>query len=285
MGALTGAMADAARGFGAEIRTGVVVTDITVEDGKATGVKIGGGEQIAAPIVVSATDVRSTFHKLVGPTALATSFMRHVDCIRYRGSGTRIHLALSGLPEFSSLSGSDTTQLRGPIQISPSLEYVEQAYDHIKYGRCAERPYLDMLIPTLSDPSLAPSGQHILSITAKFAPFDLGEESWDDRKEAFADVAINTLAEYAPNIKNLIIHRRVISLADLQSTYGLVEGNPNHGENTLDHFMHMRPIPGYARYRTPVDGLYLCSAGSHPGGGVTGIPGSNAAREILADLK
>ena len=142
-----------------------------------------------------------------------------------------------------------------------------------------------MLIPSLSDPSLAPEGQHILSITAKFGPYRLGEGSWDERKEAFADVAIDTLAEYAPNIKDLITQRAVISPLDLERTYGLPEGNPNHGEMTLDQFMHMRPIPGFARYRMPIGGLYLCSAGTHPGGGVTGIPGHNAAREILNDHK
>jgi phytoene dehydrogenase-like protein len=286
IGALTGAMADAARGFGAEIRTSAVVANVTLEGGKATGVKLEGGEQLNAAVVVSAADVRSTFHNFVKPSSLNASFMNHVDCIKYRGTGTRIHLALRGLPEFTSLSGGDAAaRLRGPIQISPSLEYVEQAYDFTKYGEYSERPYLDMLIPTLSDPSLAPDGQHILSITAKFGPYQLEEGSWDERKEAFADVAIDTLAEYAPNLKDLIAQRAVISPLDLERTYGLREGNPNHGEMTLDQFMHMRPIPGYARYRTPVGGLYLCSAGSHPGGGVTGLPGHNAAREILNDLK
>ena len=201
IGALTAAMADAARGFGAEIRTGAAVAKIAVEGDKVTGVELEGGEQLGAPVVVSATDVRSTFHKLVKPSSLNASFMNHVDCIKYRGSGTRIHLALRGLPEFTSLSDGDAAaRLRGPIQIAPSLEYIEQAYDCTKYGEYADRPYLDMLIPSLSDPSLAPDGQHILSMTAKFGPYQLGEGSWDDRKEAFADVAIDTLAEYAPNI-------------------------------------------------------------------------------------
>jgi len=286
IGALTGAMADAARGFGAEIRTGAAVANIAVEDGKVTGVQLEGGEQLTAAVVVSATDVRSTFHEFVKPSSLSASFMNHVGCIKYRGTGTRIHLALRGLPEFTSLSGSDAAaQLRGPIQIAPSLEYVERSYDCTKYGEYADQPYLDMLIPSLSDPSLAPDGQHILSITAKFGPYQLGEGSWDERKEAFADVAIDTLAEYAPNIKDLIAQRAVISPLDLERTYGLPEGNPNHGEMTLDQFMHMRPIPGHARYRMPIGGLYLCSAATHPGGGVTGIPGHNAAREILSDLK
>jgi phytoene dehydrogenase-like protein len=286
MGALTGAMADAARGFGAEIRTGAAVANVNVENGKATGVKLEGGEQLTAPIVVSATDIRSTFHDFVKPSTLEAKFMNHVDCIKYRGTGTRIHLALSGLPEFTAAGGSDAaTLLRGPIQIAPSLEYVEQAYDFTKYGEYAKRPYLDVLIPSLSDPGLAPAGQHLMSITAKFGPFELLEGSWDDHKEAFADVAVDTLAEYAPSLKSLITQRAVISPLDLERSYGLPEGNPNHGEMTLDQFMHMRPIPGYARYRTPVEGLYLCSAGAHPGGGVTGIPGHNAAREILSDLK
>ncbi len=286
IGALTGAMADSARSFGAEIRTGAAVANIAVEDGKVTGVQLEEGEQLTAPVVVSAADVRSTFHNLVKPSSLDASFMNHVDCIKYRGSGTRIHLALRGLPEFTSLSESDAAaQLRGPIQIAPSLEYVERAYDCTKYGEYADCPYLDMLIPTLSDPSLAPDGQHILSITAKFGPYRLGEGSWDERKEAFADTAIDTLAKYAPNIKDMIVQRAVISPLDLERTYGLPEGNPNHGEMTLDQFMHMRPIPGYARYRMPIGGLYMCSASAHPGGGVTGIPGHNAAREILNDLK
>jgi len=286
IGALTGAMAEAARGFGAEIRTGAAVSKIEVAEGVVTGVRLDAGEQLNAPVVVSAADVRSTFHDLVKPSSLGASFMNHVRCIKYRGTGTRIHLALRGLPEFTSAAGSDARELlRGPIQIAPSLDYVEQAYDCTKYGEFADRPYLDMLIPTLSDPNLAPDGQHILSITAKFGPYQLAEGSWDERKEAFADVAIDTLAEYAPNIRDLIAHRAVISPLDLERTYGLPEGNPNHGEMTLDQFMHMRPIPGYARYRMPIGGLYMCSAGTHPGGGVTGIPGHNAAREILSDLK
>jgi phytoene dehydrogenase-like protein len=286
IGALTGAMAHAARGFGAEIRTGASVSNIVVEDGRVTGVQLEGGERLSAPVVVSAADVRSTFHKLVKPSSLDAKFMNHVDCIKYRGTGTRIHLALRGLPEFTSLSGSDAAaRLRGPIQIAPSLEDVERAYDFTKYGEYSDRPYLDMLIPTLSDPNLAPDGQHLLSITAKFGPYQLDDGSWDERKDAFADTAIETLAEYAPNIKDLIVHRAVFSPLDLERTYGLPEGNPNHGEMTLDQFMHMRPIPGYAGYRMPIGGLYMCSAGTHPGGGVTGLPGHNAAREILNDLK
>ena len=176
-------------------------------------------------------------------------------------------------------------RLRGPIQIAPSLDYVQRAFDCTKYGQYSERPYLDLLIPTLSDPSLAPEGRHIASITVRYAPYALREGDWDSCKEAFADNVIDTLAEYAPGIRENILERHVLTPADLERIYALPEGNPNHGEMSLDQFFHMRPIPGYARYRTPVEGLYLCGAGSHPGGGVTGLPGSNSAREILLDSK
>jgi phytoene dehydrogenase-like protein len=286
MGALTEAIANVARGFGAEIRVGARVANVVVEEGRAKGVKLESGEQLAAPVIVSNADPRTTFHQLVDPRYLDASFVRHVECIKYRGSGVRIHLALRDLPEFTAISGSDAAiQLGGPIQISPSLDYVQRAYDCIKYGEPSEHPYLDMLIPTLSDPSLAPQGQHILSITAKYVPYQLREGDWDVRREAFADLVIDTLAAYAPKIRDLILHRQVLVPTDLEKIYGLPEGNPNHGEMTLDQFFHMRPIPGYARYRGPIDGLYMCGVGTHPGGGVSGIPGHNAAREILKDMK
>jgi len=285
MGALTEAIADAARGFGAEIRTGVRVENAIVREGRVAGAKLASGEEIEAGIVVSNADPRTTFHQLLEPRKLDASFMRHVRAIKYRGSAARIHLALRELPEFPALAGGDVAALRGPIQIAPSLDYVQRAFDCTKYGRPSERPYLDVLIPTLSDPGLAPEGRHILSITARYAPYALREGSWDSRRDSFADVVIDTLAEYMPGIREAILHRHVLTPTDLERRYGLPEGNPNHGEMTLDQFFHMRPIPGYARYRTPVAGMYLCGAGAHPGGGVTGLPGHNAAREILADSK
>ncbi len=285
MGALTKALADAARGFGAEIRTGAPVEKAIVREGRAAGVKLASGEEIEAGIVVSNADPRTTFHQLLEPRKLDASFMRHVRAIKYRGSAARIHLALRELPEFRALAGGDPAALQGPIQLAPSLDYVQRAFDCTKYGRCSEHPYLDLLIPTLSDPGLAPEGQHLLSITARYAPYELREGSWDAHRETFADVVIDTLAEYVPGIRDTILHRHVLTPTDLESRYGLPEGNPNHGEMTLDQFFHMRPIPGYARYRTPVAGMYVCGAGCHPGGGVTGLPGHNAAREILADQK
>jgi phytoene dehydrogenase-like protein len=286
MGALTGALADVARGFGAEIRTGAPVSNVIVKDERATGVRLSSGEEHTAAAVVSSADPRTTFHELLEPHSFDAQFMRHVRNIKYRGSAARIHLALRALPEFTSLAGGDATaQMSGPIQIAPSLDYVQKAFDCTKYGEYSRYPYLDLLIPTLSDPSLAPQGQHILSITAKYAPYALDEGDWSAHKQAFADVVIDTLAEYAPNIRDLITDQYVLTPPDLESRYGLPEGNSNHGEMTLDQFFHLRPIPGYARYRTPVAGMYLCGVGSHPGGGVTGIPGQNAAREILKDSK
>jgi phytoene dehydrogenase-like protein len=286
MGALTGALADAARGFGAEIRTGASVSEVIVEGERATGVRLSSGEEHTAATVVSSADPRTTFNELLEPRYFDALFMRHVKNIKYRGSAARVHLALRALPEFTALAGGDATaQLSGPIQIAPSLDYVQKAFDCTKYGEYSRHPYLDLLIPTLSDPSLAPPGQHILSITAKYAPYALSEGDWSASKQAFADVVIDTLAEYAPNIRDVITDQYVLVPPDLESLYGLPEGNFNHGEMTLDQFFHMRPIPGYARYRTPIAGMYLCGVGTHPGGGVTGIPGQNAAREILKDSK
>ena len=286
IGALCDAIAAAARGFGAEIRTDASVASISVEDGRATGVKLESGEELAANTVVSNADPRTTFNRLLDPRTLGTKLLQHVANIKYRGSGLRIHLALCGLPQFTSGSAGDSpAQLGAPIQIAPSLDYIERAYDCSKYGRFSDSPYLDILIPSVLDPSAAPAGQHLMSITAKYGPYELREGDWETQKEAFADVVVNTLAKYAPNIRDLIQQRHVLSMADLESIYGLPEGNPNHGEMILNQFFHMRPIPGHARYRTHLDGMYLCGAGCHPGGGVTGVSGHNAAREILKDSK
>ncbi len=289
MGALSDAMASVAKGFGAEIRTDAPVASITVEGGRATGVKLESGEELKAAVIVSNADPRTTFNRLLDPRTLGTKLLKHVANIKFKGSGLRIHLALSGLPKFTSLSESSdasaSAQLGAPIQIAPSLDYIERAYDCSKYGRYSESPFLDILIPSVLDPSVAPAGQHLMSITAKYGPFDLREGDWATEKEAFADVVVDTLAEYAPNIRDLIAQRHVLSMPDLEDIYALPEGNPNHGEMILNQFFHMRPIPGYAQYRTHLDGLYLCGSGCHPGGGVTGVPGHNAAREILKDSK
>jgi phytoene dehydrogenase-like protein len=291
MGALSDALANSARSFGAEIRTGAAVEKIETEDGRAVGVTLAGEPALRAAVIVSNASPRTTFLELLDPYMVGAKFTRHVRNIKYRGSAARVLLALSELPEFSALarsgaaSDSDdaTAYLQGPIQIAPTLEYLQRAYDFTKYGEFSPRPYLDIMIPTLLDPSLAPTGKHVMSITAKYAPYRLRDADWESKREAFGDVVLDTLAEYAPNIRSVMLHRRVLVPPDLETAYGLPEGNPSHGEMTLDQFFHMRPIPGYARYRTPIKGLYLCGAGCHPGGGVTGIPGFNAARAILSD--
>ncbi|MBW2291838.1 MAG: NAD(P)/FAD-dependent oxidoreductase, partial [Deltaproteobacteria bacterium] len=245
MGALCEAIATSARGFGAEIRTDAPVASIRVEEGRATGVRLESGEELNASTVVSSADPRTTFNQLLDPRTLGTKLLQHVANIKYKGSGLRIHLALSGLPQFTSLSdrsaGDSSAQLGAPIQIAPSLDYIERAYDCSKYGRFSDSPFLDILIPSVLDPSAAPAGQHLMSITAKYGPYELREGDWDTQKEAFADVVVNTLAEYAPNIRDLIQQRHVLSMPDLESIYGLPEGNPNHGEMILNQFFHMRP--------------------------------------------
>jgi phytoene dehydrogenase-like protein len=284
MGALSEAIAAAARGFGAEIRTDAAVAKIVVENGAASGVVLANGEHIQAKRVVSNADPRTTFLALLEPSRLDARFVRHVNNIKYRGSSARIHLALRGLPAFASLQGADApAHLRGAIQIAPSPFYVQRAFDHTKYGEYSSCPVLDFNIPTINDPSLAPDGQHLMSITAKFAPYELRNQSWASAGAAFMEVVIDTLAEYAPGLRELITQKRILTPVDLEETYALPEGNQHHGEMTLDQFFHMRPIPGYARYRTPVKGLYICGSSAHPGGNISGLPGHNAAHEILKD--
>jgi phytoene dehydrogenase-like protein len=286
MGALSESLARAASGAGAEIRTGAAVERVLVQGGRASGVDVAGGERIEARMVASGADPRTTFTSLLDPQRLGADFVRHVRNIKYRGSAARVHLALRELPEFTALRGGDAAEyLRGNVQIAPSTSYLQRAYDCVKYGEFSPRPYLDIEIPTLLDPGLAPEGRHVLSITAKFAPYRLRDGDWESRRDAFDEAVMDTLAEYVPKIRDLVLHRKTLLPPDLEATYGLPEGNGSHGEMTLDQFLHMRPIPGWARYRTPVDGLYLCGAGCHPGGGVTGIPGANAAAAILADWR
>lgn len=284
MGALTRAIARAAQQYGAEIRTGVEVAEVVVDNSRAHGVRLANGQTISAAAVISNADPRTTFFKLLDPQYLDPFFMRQVQHIKFRGSGARVHLALGELPRFAALNGGDSREyLRGRIQIAPSLDYLEKAFDAAKYGTFAPQPYLDVTIPSLMDPSLAPAGKHVMSIYMQYAPYQLKAGSWDEQREALGQVVISTLAQYAPNLEQTVLHAKVLTPLDLETIYGLPEGNPNHGEMTLDQFLYMRPVPGYAQYRTPIEGLYMCGAGTHPGGGVTGIPGQNAAREILKD--
>ncbi len=292
LGQLIAALAQAAQYYGVEIRTGVEVSHILIDEDPATGVKqavgvaLANGQEITARRVISNADPRRTFFDLVGAPNLEPHFVRRVNNIRFRGSTAKINLLLNGLPRFTSLTESQTDEyLGGHIIICPSLEYLERAYDEAKYGGFSTQPALDVLIPTVLDSSLAPAGQHLMSIIMQYAPYHLKDSGWDEpQRQALADTVVNTLAQYAPNLKPLIRHSQVLTPLDWEQTYSLTEGSIFHGQMGLDQLLFMRPVAGYAQYRTPIEGLYLCGAGTHPGGGVTGAPGYNAAREILSDL-
>ncbi len=284
IGALTQALAKAATSLGVDIQTNTEVSKINMQNGKVNGVTLANGQEISAKVVVSAADMRTTFLKLIDPYYLDAKFLRHVNSIKYRGTMMRVHFALDRLPAFSGLNGDSEQQLSGHVQIAPTVAYIQKAYDPVKYGNYSTQPYLDIQIPTLTDSSLAPEGKHILSVTVKYMPYELRESNWDELRETIAQLVIETLTEYAPEFAECIQQYKALTPLDVEQTYGLPEGNPVHGEMALNQFMWMRPIPGYAQYRGPVDGLYLCSAATHPGGGVTGINGKNAARQILADL-
>ena len=286
MGALTEALAAAARAAGAEVRTGAGVARVIVKDGRAAGVALDGGEEIAARAVVSNADPRTTFLRLVDPVELEPDFLAKVRAYRSKGAAAKVNLALAALPGFDALKTDDerTTKLSGRIHIGPEIDYLERAFDAAKYGDFSPAPYLDVTIPSLADPSLAPEGRHVASIYAQFAPRDLKEGDWATRREEFADAVVKTLAHYAPDLESLILARQTVTPDDLEREYNLAGGHPLHGEMSLDQFYAFRPVIGWARYRTPINGLYLCGAGTHPGGGVTGAPGANAAREILKDL-
>jgi phytoene dehydrogenase-like protein len=281
--ALAEVLVGAARSNGAEIRTRAPVQAILLQEGCASGVRLANGEEISGRIVASSADPRRTFFDLVGPTHLAPRFMREVRNIIYRGSTAKVNLALKGLPSFR---GQDSVeQLSGHIRICPSLTYLERACDDAKYGRLSAQPMLDMVIPTLTDPTLAPEGGHVMSIRVQYAPYALRGGTWEEQREALGDLVVQTLARYAPGIREVVEHRQVLTPLDLEQRYGLTEGSIFQGQMGLDQLLVMRPVPGWSQYRTPIEGLYLCGAGTHPGGGVTGAPGYNAAREILRDLE
>ena len=280
-GAISNAIAAAAREAGAEIRTEAAVSGITVTNGRATGVVLGTGDELRASAVVSSVDPHRTFLQMIGARHLPDEFVEDVRRYKFRGSSGKVNLALDALPDFTSLPGAGR-HLRGAISISPGVDYMERAYDDAKYGRYSRRPYIDMVIPSLTDPSVAPPGKHVMSCFVQYAPYHLKEGNWDDERDAFGDTVVDTIAEYAPNIRDIILHRQVLTPLDLERDFGLTEGNIFQGELTLEQLFFLRPAPGWARYRTPVRNLYLCGSATHPGGGIMGAPGLNAARCILA---
>ncbi len=287
-GAVSNALAAAAREAGAEIRTDAPVAQILVKDGRAAGVVLESGEELRARAVASSLDPRQTFVRLVGPAHLPPEFVQAVERFKFRGSSGKVNLALDALPTFTArpregLTVEPHAHLRGAISISPSVDYMERAYDEAKYGWFSRRPYIDIVIPSLTDPTVAPPGKHVMSCFVQYAPYHLAQGTWDDARERFGDAVVATLAEYAPDIERVILHRQVLTPLDLEREFGLTEGNIFHGELTLEQLFFLRPVPGWARYRTPVRGLYLCGSGAHPGGGIMGAPGRNAARAMLKD--
>ena len=286
MGALTQALANAATAAGAEIRTSADVTGIQIKDGQAIGVVLASGEEISARAFISNADPRATFLGLIDPSELDPSFLTKIRNYRAHGTVAKVNVALSALPKFSGISDGETTEkLSGRIHIGPDIDYLERAFDAAKYGDFSPAPHMDITIPSLSDSSMAPKGAHVMSIHAQFAPYQLKNGDWNSWKEELGDTAVNVLSNYASNLKELIVGRQVITPLDLEQTYGLSGGHIHHGEMSLDQLFAFRPLIGWARYRTPIRGLYLCGAGTHPGGGVTGAPGLNASREIIKGLK
>jgi phytoene dehydrogenase-like protein len=283
-GAISNAIAGAAREAGAEIRTEAAITKILVKNGQATGVVLENGDEINARVVASSVDPRLTFLRMVGKDLLPDDFVEDIGHYKFRGSSGKVNLALDGLPDFKSLPGAGP-HLRGAISISPSVDYMERAYDDAKYGRFSRRPYIDIVIPTLTDPSMAPPGKHVMSCFVQYAPYKLKEGTWDEQREAFGDAVIETLCEHAPNLKNLILHRQVVTPLDIERMVGLSEGNIFQGELSVEQLFFLRPAPGWAQYKTPIQNLYLCGSATHPGGGIMGANGRNAAMRILAEAR
>jgi phytoene dehydrogenase-like protein len=293
MGAVSEAIAASARQSGADIRVNAAVSKVLVRGGRACGVALQSGEEIEAGAVASNLDPKLTFLKLLDERDLDADFVAAIRHYRIEGTSCKINLALNGLPEFTAYPGVSSSGVssgggfapgphhRATMHICPSIEYVERAWDDAKYGRASERPLLELTIPTMYDPSLAPPGKHIMGIFLQYAPYTLREGTWDELREPFGDRVIALIEEYAPNIRSIVEHRQVLTPLDLERRFGITGGNIFHGEMSLDQMFVMRPVAGWARYRTPVRGLYLCGSGAHPGGGVMGAPGYNCAREMV----
>ncbi len=282
-GQISLSIAAAAAEAGAEIRTRAGISRIKVKHGRATGVALENGDEIDAEVVVSSVDPHRTFLKLIEPGAVDETFLAQVRRFKLRGSSGKVNLALDGLPDFKCLPGAGA-HLRGAMSISPSVEYMEKAYDEAKYGDFAKNPYMDMVIPSLTDPSVAPPGKHVMSCFVQYAPYKLREGTWDEKRDAFGETVISTIERFAPNIRKIILHKQVVTPLDLEREWGLTEGNIFQGELSLEQLFFLRPVPGWARFRTPVKSLYMCGSCTHPGGGIMAANGRLAALEILKDV-
>ncbi|MDP7034306.1 MAG: NAD(P)/FAD-dependent oxidoreductase [Planctomycetota bacterium] len=282
-GGISESIASSARHHGATLRTQAGIESIMIQRGRAVGVVLDTGEEIRARNIFSSLDPNLTFRKLVGDEHLPEEFLSGLTRYKYRGSSGKINLAVDRLPSFLSRP-KGAAHLRGDIAIAPSVRYLETAYQEAKYGAFSRRPYINMVIPTLFDPTMAPPGKHVISLFVQYAPYHLREGTWPQRREEWADTVIETLAEYVPDLKESILHRQILTPWDLEQEFGLTEGNIFHGEITQEQLFFLRPVPGWAQYRTPIRGLTLCGSGAHPGGGVMGAPGRNAALNYLGCL-
>ncbi|MCP4359865.1 MAG: NAD(P)/FAD-dependent oxidoreductase [Chloroflexi bacterium] len=281
-GGVSEAIASAARSFGAEIRCNAPVTQVIVKNGQAVGVALENGDEFYSNTVISACDPNVTFRKLVEEKELPSELVEAIDNFKFRGSSGKVNLALDGLPDFPAMQ--DKALIRGMQEICPSVDFLEQAYDDAKYGDFSKRPFMGCIIPTTVDPSMAPPGKHVMSIFVQYASYDMPTHgNHDQQRDAFGDAVINTLAEFAPNIKDLILHKQVITPWDIEQTVGITQGNISHGELMLDQLFFNRPTPGWANYRTPIRNYYQCGSGTHPGGGICGTPGRLAALELMKD--
>ncbi|MGE0261022.1 MAG: phytoene desaturase family protein, partial [Alphaproteobacteria bacterium] len=278
IGALTESLDRAARRYGADVRTGAEVARIVIKDGAARGVALADGEEIGADLVISGADVKRTLLGLVAPAELDPHFLLQVRNIRSRGTVAKVNFALDALPNFRGASSA--ADLGGVIHIGPTMDYLERASDDAKYGRFSEQPFLEITIPSVADGSLAPAGKHVMSVWMQYAPYRLRGGDWETNRERLGAAVENLVEEYAPGFKGTLLQRQVLTPLDLETIFGLTGGHLYHAEMALDQIFFMRPLPGWARYGTPIKNLYLCGSGTHPGGGVTGLPGYYAARAL-----
>jgi len=281
-GGVSDAIAAAAEHFGATLRTNAAVSKIQVKGGRATGVVLESGEEISADLVISGCEPRLTLLGLVGEEHLPGELVTQISRYKLRGSSAKVNIARDRFPDFSARPG-DGAHLRGDISIAPSTDYLERAYDDAKYGDFSRRPFLNIVFPTLFDRSMAPEGKHVMSIFVQYAPYAIkeGPEHWPSRRDALGEAVLKTLDDYCPTLRDAILHMQVLTPWDMEQEFGLTEGNIFHGELCLDQLLFQRPVAGWARYRTPISGLYMCGSGTHPGGGLMGAPGALAARTIL----
>jgi phytoene dehydrogenase-like protein len=284
MGGISQALRRAAEHFGAAVRTGARVKQVVTRDGRAVGVELEGGERIDARAVASTLDARHTFLQLLPPDALDATFLHQVNSIRSRGSALKFNAALDGLPDFTAAPGAPGPHHHGFIDIIPNMNYARAAFDDAWHGRFSRRPFMDIVFQSVLDDSVAPPGKHTMSCFVQYAPTELAGSSWDQAKPDVANTVLDTIQEYAPNIRKVVRNWQVVSPTDIETTLGMTGGNIFQGDITPDQIFTFRPVPGWSQYRTPIPGLYLAGSAAHPGGGVLGAPGHNAARAVLEDL-